>query len=371
MDCIYMDFQKAFDSVPHRRLIAKLKAYGIDKRVIEWVKDFLRDRKQRVVVNGAASQWKPVTSGVPQGSVLGPVLFVIYINDLPSSIQSDVYVFADDTKIFRIITEDPDRVQLQTDLDSVSTWSDTWLLRLNPEKCKHLSITKKGSSVVNYKIGDLVVEEIQEEKDLGVTIDSTLEFQTHISDKVKKANSMLAIIKRTFLDLNKEVLLPLYKALVRSHLEFASSVWCPYKVKYIEKIESVQRRATKLVPGLKELSYEERLRALKLPTLVYRRHRGDMIEVYKLVHGIYDDTAEPIVQFWNNKYKSRGNSLKLFPHMCHSEKRKNSFTLRAVKAWNGLPEDVVRAPSVNSFKNRLDALWATKEFLYNYKAPVS
>ena len=179
---------------------------------------------------------------------------------------------------------------------------------------------------------------------------------------------MLAIIKRTFLNLNKELFIPLYKSLVRSHLEFASSVWCPYKIKYIDKLEKVQRRATKLIPGLKELSYENRLRHLQLPSLVYRRHRGDMIEVYKLVHQIYDFTAEPVVHFWDNRYELRGDSLKLLPSNCHSEKRKNFFTLRAVRAWNKLPEEVVQAPSVNTFKNRLDTFWSTKDVLYNYRA---
>ena len=368
VDCIYMDFQKAFDKVPHKRLISKLRSYCLDDRVICWIQDFLSNRKQQVVVNGATSDWKSVTSGVPQGSVLGPVLFVIYINDLPSVIHSDVYLFADDTKIFRIIEKDTDTAHLQADLQSMSSWCDRWLLKLNPDKCKHLHIGKGSGNLANYTVGDLVIHKIEEEKDIGVVVDNSLEFQTHISEKVKKANSMLAIIRRTFLNLRKELFIPLYKSLVRSHLEFASSVWCPYKIKFIEKIEKVQRRATKLIPGLKDLSYEERLRHLQLPSLVYRRHRGDMIEVYKLVHQIYDSTAEPVVHFWDNKYELRGNSLKLVPQNCHSEKRRNSFTLRAVRDWNKLPEEVVQAPSVNTFKNRLDKFWLTKDFLYNYRA---
>lgn len=372
VDCIYMDFQKAFDKVPHKRLLMKIRSYGLDERVIKWIQDFLYNRTQQVRVNGVMSSWKPVTSGVPQGSVLGPVLFVLYINDLPSVIQSDsdLYLFADDTKIFRIITGDTDTAQLQADLNSMSNWCDTWLLKLNPEKCKYLQLGGGHNNCVNYMVGDVLVHKVEEEKDIGVVVDGSLEFQKHICDKIKIANSRVAIIKRTFTNLSKEIVLPLYKALVRSHLEFASSVWCPYKVKYIEKIEAVQRRVTKLIPGLNVMSYEERLRHLRLPTLVYRRYRGDMIEVYKLVHKIYDSTVEPVVSFWNNKYELRGNSLKLLPKRCRCDKRKHFFALRAVKVWNELPEDVVQAPSVNSFKNRLDQCWSNKDFLYNYKARV-
>ncbi len=146
-----------------------------------------------------------------------------------------------------------------------------------------------------------MVQQVKEENDIGVVIDDSLEIHMHISEKVKIANSMLAIIRRTFISLSKEIFLQLYKALVRSHLLFASSVKCPYKIKYIEKIKRVQGRATNLIPGLKEKSFEERLRSLKLPTLVYGRNRGDMIEVYKLVHKIYDPTAEPLICVWENK----------------------------------------------------------------------
>ena len=309
-----------------------------------------------------------MTSGVPQGSVLGPVLFVIYINDLPTELQSDVYLFADDTKIFRTIANESDSAQLQADLDRTSNWCDKWLLKLNPDKCKQLHIGRKTDIRAKYTVGEIEIHQVTEEKDIGVVVDQSLEFEHHISEKVKKANSMLAIIRRTFVNLRKELFIPLYKSLVRSHLEFASSVWCPYKIKHIEKLEKVQRRATKLIPGLKDLSYDERLRHLRLPTLVYRRHRGDMIEVYKLVHQIYDFTAEAIVHLWNNKYKLRGNSLKLLPQNCPSERRNNFFTLGAVRAWNKLPEEVVQAPSVNTFKNRLDKFWSTKDFVYNHRA---
>lgn len=198
-------------------------------------------------------------------------------------------------------------------------------------------------------------------------VDGSLEFHTHISEKVIKATSMIAI-RRTFQNVGKDIFLPLYKSLVRSHLEYASSVWCPYKLKYVEKIERVQRRATKLIPGMKNMSYEDRLRKLSLPTRKFRRYRGDMIQVYKLVQGIYNVTVEPIFQFWNNRYETRGNFLKLYPRTCLSEKRKNFFTLCGVKSWNELPEEVVCSPSIHSFKNRLDAFCLSKDVMYNYKA---
>ena len=142
VDCIYMDFQKAFDKVPHNRLLEKIKSYGIVGPTLNWIKDFLKNRTQKVMVNGSGSEWENVTSGIPQGSVLGPILFVIYINDLPDTVESDSYLFADDTKIFRIIKGEDDKEILQDDLAKLEEWSDKWLLKFHPEKCKHMKISK-------------------------------------------------------------------------------------------------------------------------------------------------------------------------------------------------------------------------------------
>ena len=135
-----MDFQKAFDKVPHKRLLEKIKSYGIVGTTLNWIEDFLKNRTQKVMVNGAGSEWENVTSGIPQGSVLDPILFVIYINDLPDTVESDSYLFADDTKIFRIIKDEDDKEILQDDLTKLEEWSDKWLLKFHPEKCKHMKI---------------------------------------------------------------------------------------------------------------------------------------------------------------------------------------------------------------------------------------
>jgi len=148
--CIYMDFMKAFDKVPHKRLVSKLKAYGISDKTCNWIQDFLYNRRQRVCVNGQFSKWHPVTSGIPQGSVLGPTLFVLFINDLPLNLKSDTYLFADDTKLFRKITNERDIELVQSDLNKLVEWSKIWLLKFHPDKCKVLTISNKPSNKTNY-----------------------------------------------------------------------------------------------------------------------------------------------------------------------------------------------------------------------------
>ena len=251
VDCIYMDYQKAFDTVPHKRLLSKLHSYGISPQLIDWCRSFLLNRKQQVCVCGEYSKWHDVALGIPQGSVLGPLMFVIYINDLPEAVNCDMYLFADDTKIFNIISDKKDSMVLQKDLDTMSTWSDTWLLKFHPEKCKHMKLGKgKQDNYDAYKLIDKPLQTVETEKDIGVVIDKRLNFEEHVGEKVKKANMMTGIIRRSFQFLNEKNFLPLYKALVRSHLEFASSVWSPASAKCINMIEGVQRRATKMIPGL-------------------------------------------------------------------------------------------------------------------------
>lgn len=374
IDCVYMDFQKAFDTVPHRRLLQKMQAYGISSQILRWTESFLSERSQFVMVNGENSSWKPVTSGIPQGSVLGPLLFVLFINDLPEIVESTAYLFADDTKVFNIITRAEDRPKLQRDLDCIADWSDEWLLRFHPDKCKVMHLGEKGEeNRQTYRLRDVELDTIENEKDIGVVIDSALTFDKHISEKVNKANQMFAVLRRSFRYMDSNTFVPLYKTLVRTHLDFASSVWFPYKQKHIEQIEGVQRRATKQLPGLKELNYEDRLRTLKLPSLSYRRTRGDMIEVYKIISGKYDHDASECLKLWKDmapRKSERGHSLKLYPQRAKSTLRKNSFAIRSVSLWNSLPENVVSAQTTNTFKNRLDKHWSNQDIVYSFKSKI-
>ena len=186
VDTIYLDFQKAFDTVPHRRLMGKLQSYGVKGRILTWIKSFLTGRTQVVKVNGSVSESAPVLSGIPQGSVLGPLLFVIYINDLPEAINSDSFLFADDTKVFREITSKDDAFALQSDIDSLQHWSNKWLLQFHPDKCHVLTLGKFDNIryTHRYSIYEHELEHVFEEKDLGVTFESDLKFDEHISQKL-------------------------------------------------------------------------------------------------------------------------------------------------------------------------------------------
>ena len=364
INSIYMDFMKAFDKVPHGRLIAKLRAYGINEKLCQWVENFLLDRKQCVQVNGEMSKWHKVTSGIPQGSVLGPVLFVIFINDMPNTVESDVFLYADDTKLFREITSESDSRTMQADLENLFKWSEIWLLKFHPDKCKSLPIFNPRSNQHDYKYkmrmyegGYTTLETVHNEKDVGVTVDNNLSFELHIQTQINKANQIAGLMRRTFVYLNDKTFVLLFKALVRPHLEYASSVWSPYKKKDIEAIEKVQKRATKMLPKMQDTPYEQRLKRLKLPTLKFRRMRGDMIETYKILCGIYDGRVTSGLFTLMENSTTRGNSLKIKKERCSRDIRKYSFTNRVVDLWNSLPEYIVKANSVHQFENRLDKHW--------------
>ena len=299
IDVVYCDFLKAFDKVPHKRLVQKLNYYGIAPVLVNWIKEFLSDRKQKVMVNGECSTWYEVTSGIPQGSVLGPTLFVMYINSLPDVIsQSSSYLFADDTKLANGIFENSDCEALQSDLNNMVEWTEKSLLKFHPDKCVHMTIGKSKLDERTYTLGHNgpVIRKVKEEKDIGIIFDAELKFSSHISEKVNKANSIMGLVRRTFTHLDKGNFALLFKSLVRPHLEFANQVWSPYLQKHIQEIENVQRRATKLIPGMKDLTYEERLETLNLPTLKYRRFRGDMIEMYKLLNSKYNTTVSDFIE---------------------------------------------------------------------------
>ena len=266
VDIIYLDFQKAFDKVPHQRLLLKLKAHGIGDSITDWIEQWLTDRRQRVVVDGEVSNWKSVLSGVPQGSVLGPILFLIYINDLDDSITSNVLKFADDTKLFRKVNTDGDKQHLQNDLDRLVKWSEKWQMLFNFGKCKCLH-TGHGNLNVNYEMGDTVLGTTVKEKDLGVTISADMKVSEQCCIAASKGNQILGLIRRNITYKGKKLIIPLYKAIVRPHLEYCIQAWRPYHKKDIDTLERIQRRATKMIPELRDLSYEERLKECGLTTL--------------------------------------------------------------------------------------------------------
>jgi len=325
VDMVYLDFAKAFDTVPHRRLLTKLGGYGVHDKVLEWIGHFLQGRKQRVSVAGSYSGWSDVLSGVPQGSVLGPILFVCYINDMPANIASFVYMYADDTKLFSKVNCRSDIEQLQSDLDRLGKWAEEWQLSFNVDKCKIMHFGGSRNEEAKYtmmKADNLqksFLEETTLEKDLGVWFNNSLKPVDHIAHAVSKANQILGLIRRTFTYMDSQLMKQLFTALVRPHLEYGNVIWHPYLKKDIEMIDRVQHRATRMVPGLSKLNYEDRLRRMELPTPEYRRCRGDAIEVYKYLHGIYKvDESVILPRHQTIGMETRGHNLKLMKRGCNS-----------------------------------------------------
>ena len=367
MDAVYMDFRKAFDSVPHERLATKLEGYGIKDNVLNWIKDFLYDRKQYVSINGFRSSTLPVTSGVPQGSVLGPTLFIYFINDLPLVTELPMEIFADDTKAFNRAINEDDQMKLQGAIDAMVKWTKMWLIEFNKLKCKVLH-AGKANPKYDYHMGagtdKIVLEETIKEKDLGVFIDPLLTFDDHISETIKKATSMSYLIMRAISYKSPDIMVPLFKSLVRPTLEYANVVWFPSKRKDIDAIEKVQKRFTKRIVGMKDLEYEERLERLCLPSLEFRRIRGDMIEAYKITHKIYDYRVTGDLLKINNT-STRHHNYKLEKIRVNNSQYQNFFSNRIINVWNNLPYDIVNANTTNCFKNRLDR--HLREYMYQRK----
>jgi hypothetical protein len=358
VDVIYLDFSKAFDTVPHVRLLKKLEAYGISGDVKAWIENFLTGRKQRVKVNGDFSDWNDVTSGVPQGSVLGPVLFVLFINDLPDVVTNLCSMYADDTKIYGPVSTQAEAQTLQEDLDNLVEWSDKWQMRFNAEKCSLLHLGNKNMKM-DYSMGShggdrVVLNSSEGERDLGVFVDCDLKFSEHVEKQVNKANKILGLVRRSYEYLDCETMRMLFIALVRPHLEFANVVWSPRLEKDKQLIEGVLRRATKCIPGLKNMEYEDRLRKMNIPSMCYRRLRGDLIEAYKCVHGLYDCVSPLQV---NTRGFTRGHQFKLEKQYCRTSLRQHFFSNRIVDTWNALDNDTVTASTLNCFKNRIDLIF--------------
>ncbi|KAK4824025.1 hypothetical protein QYF61_009616 [Mycteria americana] len=331
VDVVFLDFSKAFDTVPHSTLLDQLPNCGMSGFTVCWVKNWLKGRAQRVVVNGATSGWRLVTSSVPQGSILGPVSLNIFINDLDEGVECTISKFADDTKVGGAVDSLEGQEALQRDPGRLEHWAMINGMKFNKLKCQILHLGQSNARH-KYKLGEEWLESSPAERDLGLLVNSRLSMSQQCALAAKRANRTLGCIKHSITSRSKEVIILLYSALVRPHLEYCVQFWAPQFKK------DMKRRATKLVEGLEGRLYEEQLRTLGLSILERRRLRVDLIAPYSFLRRGSGEGGADLF------------SLRRF----RLDIRKHFFTERLVKHWNRLPREVVDAPSLSVFKRHLD-----------------
>ena len=299
-DLVILDFSKAFDTVPHKKLLFKLSKYGITGNINKWIQSFLVLRKQQVIVEGESSKPCSVDSGVPQGSVLGPLLFLCHINDLPQRVTSKVRLFADDCLLYRPIHSPHDQLLLQQDLAALETWAEVWGMRFNVSKCYFMSIHRSKHPYSSYyKLDNHILEQVEENPYLGLTIHKSLKWASHINKISNKANSVLGFIKRNLKHTNRDLRELAYTSLVRSILEYSSTVWDPFYQKDIDRLEMVQRRAARFVLNdYKPLSsVTSMVSQLGWKPLAERRREHRLSLLYKIINGLVAIPADTHLHF--------------------------------------------------------------------------
>lgn len=336
----YIDYSKAFDCVSHQKLTIKLSAYGISGNLLKWIEYFLSNRTQQTKVGSQLSDIVSLTSGVVQGSVLGPLLFLLYINDVTRVLAYDgcfCKLYADDMKLYTTLSPTESCVRLQDKLNDLIQWSETWQLKISQSKCAAMYIHETSTNLTpELQLCGSAITKTNEYKDLGVIVDCKLKFASHINNIVSKASTRACLIHKCFLSKDAATLLRAFKVYVRPLLEYASTVWSPSYEISANLIESVQRKFTKRLPGCANLDYASRLATLNLQSLELRRLHFDLITTYKILFGLIDVTVSDFFTFADQDHNTRGHSYKLLGGQCRVNVRQHYFAERVVNVWNSL-----------------------------------
>ena len=353
---VFFDYRKAFDSVPHSPLVKKLMDLNIDPFIITWITSYLCNRKQSVVVSGETSNSVQVVSGVPQGSVLGPLLFCIYIDSVTHCVQS-LYarnvLYADDLLLYKKITCAEDLVDMQQDVLAIEQWSGTNHLTLNSSKCKVMVISRKKSPFSHpLYLNGVALDQVSSFKYLGITISHDLTWSTHIGKICGKARQTLGLLYRQFYrKCDSKSLLKLYISLVRPHLEYACSVWAPHTHKNILSIERVQMFGVKMISGEWNAPYSENLNHLGLVSLERRRLDLSLCLLFKYVNSLCFFPEGIIAKKHVSGYNLRtSHPLLLEQPFSRTKSSYFSFIPHSISIWNSLPSSIVCASSFKTFK---------------------
>ena len=361
VNVIYTDIAKAFDSVSHKKLIQVVQTYGINESAVCWLSNFLTDRKQSVCVGSSVSSLLPVSSGVPQGSVIGPLLFLIYFDNITTTLHgsSRMKLFADDAKLY-----DTNSSTLQMSISNLLSWLADYQLNIAPHKCFSLDLASPNLAHTpsTFYIDNSAIESRPLIKDLGIYVSNNLKWSSHINYVCRNASFSSYQIMKCFKTKSLFTLIKLYKTYVRPKLEFNSSVWSPWLSKDINQVESIQKKFTKFAFNRCNVpfhSYSDRLIKINLKTLEHRRLIYDMILLYKIVNNLCFIKFSDYFSFTNCRYNLRRNSLQIqhnysFKIKLQSGLWHNSFFVRVVKVWNSLPDQVVTARSLSVFKARIN-----------------
>ena len=365
-DSIYLDYAKVFDNVDHKLHLKKLQIYGVHSRIIRWIESFLQNRKQAVVVDGHLSVLGSILNGVPQGTVLGPILFLVFINDVDRCIMhSIIRCFADDTRISIAITSEQDVMLLQSDLHNVIEWSSKNNMALHKGKFEYMchKFNKNHALLELPFVSELYKYSVSEEtsleptyqlRDLGVLVSSNLSWSPHIRSITDKARQKASWVLSVFHTRSPAIMLTLYKSMVRSMVEYCCPLWNPTKTSDIQELESVQKTFIARIAGMRDIHYWDCLVHLSLMSLQRRCGRFIILHMWKLLNNITSNDLN--IQFVT---RPRFGNLAIIPSArknstaANQSLFNNSFAVQGPKLWNAIPYHLNVIQDLQQFKDRL------------------